>query len=238
VNSMKVGVIFAKKGQINPVEEMFKNNMDDSEGGIQFVNFLNLMGYKINIKGWNGFRGDFSSNAEVTTYYENWNNIEIIYHIAPWLNTDEQRRFIGNDIAVIVMVEASATKYDPSNMDKLGTVPQIIVVAQPVLGDAEVKYRLFFLSRKNLNQCMPLAPMQALDATTSKNLILTKLHNCLVISKRCPPFDRLFQMPRGQFISDIVKKFPPTKKKKGKTQQQDKNTETKPPRYYFFSTIK
>jgi len=185
---------------------------------MQFMNFLNLMGHQIDMEGWTGYRGDFSQSSKIPTFYENWNNIEVIYHIAPWLSTDEQRRFIGNDMAIIIFVEATTIKFDPTHLDQLGTIPQVVILVQPVSGeikaDVETKYRLAFISRKNLKSSMPLTPFTPLDITTTKNLILTKLHNSLVIAKRCPPFDRLFYVPRSQFIAEIVEKFPPVKKAK------------------------
>lgn len=208
----------AKKGQESPLQEMFLNQLDeDAPITKEFYNFVNIMGRKINMESWGHYRGDFNRSSTEDAYYENWNSIEVIYHIAPWLTKEQQRQYIGNDLAIIIFLESQAKSFNPTFIDQFGTVPQLLILVQPVVStnpNDELKYRMSFLSRKNLKASYPLCPLHPTDPITTKNILLTKIHNSYIMTKRSPPFDRLYYIPRGNTLSSITAKFPPKRKSK------------------------
>jgi len=102
-------------------------------------------------------------------------------------------------------------------LDKLGTVPQVYGVLQPV----QDKYRLAFFSNINIKSYGPEVPNELLSPELTKNLILAKMHNGLLMTKFCPPISRLFFVPRGEFLESIIAKFPFESKKARKAREKE-----------------
>jgi hypothetical protein len=78
-------------------------------------------------------------------------NLLVCYHIAPILNSEEKRRLIGNDIAMIFYYDApSSSQFDLFGIDTFGEVPQVFAVVQPNDAQADsyrfVTFSFFFLS--------------------------------------------------------------------------------------------
>lgn len=137
-------------------------------------------------------------------YYDNWKGIEIIYHVAPLLTEEETRRLIANDIAYIIfMEEGYDVEFDPSYIDEFGDVPHLFVLVQP----EQDKYRIAFFTKKSITPHHPYTPEQLLDPSSTKDLILTKIHNGLVMTNYCPPMHWLFYKPRQETLQLITSKF-------------------------------
>lgn len=108
----KFGVLYAKKGQTQ--ESEFFNN---KEGSPHFEKFLTLLGYKIELNGYQGFAGGLDTRHHLTGEYSYVNKfsldkISIMYHIAPylpWSDVNDQqldkKRHIGNDVVVLIFKE-------------------------------------------------------------------------------------------------------------------------------------
>lgn len=82
-------------------------------------------------------------------------------HVAMWMNAEQQRRLVGNDVLFVVFLEEGpppspppyslcasycdpgAPPFDPEPLDSLGTVPQIFCVVQPYAG--RYRFALFLL---------------------------------------------------------------------------------------------
>eukprot|EP01124_Arcella_intermedia_P012965 TRINITY_DN19378_c0_g1_i2.p1 TRINITY_DN19378_c0_g1~~TRINITY_DN19378_c0_g1_i2.p1 ORF type:complete len:190 (+),score=44.00 TRINITY_DN19378_c0_g1_i2:155-724(+) len=84
------------------------------------------MGKKIDLTHWVGYTGDMRNHEEKETYYTNWNNKDIIFHVAPLLSSEAIRRLIGNDIVIIVFTED--VDFNPYVLKQLGTVPLIFFI--------------------------------------------------------------------------------------------------------------
>jgi len=197
--AMKIGVILSRKGQVEP-QEMFLNGLNDDRCSDAFWTFMDHLGKPISLSNWTNYRGDMGHEGE--TYYTQWKNIEIIYHVAPMLGAEEHRRLIGNDVAVIFFHEEG--EFDASHLDKLGTVPQIFIVVSP----AKDNYRIASFSNGNIKQYGPPIPVGALNPEETKELVLTKLYNGLMMTTYCPPLNRLFYLPRNDTLEAIVAQFP------------------------------
>ena len=59
-----------------------------------------------------------------------------MFHICIWMDTEQHRRLIGNDVVFIIFHDGSE-RFDPAPLDGLGTVPQVFGVVQK----HEDKYR-------------------------------------------------------------------------------------------------
>jgi hypothetical protein len=112
---LKIAVIYAKKEQFHPMQ-MFKNRnftnysvfAEKSDQSKKFQDFLNILGTEIDLAEWKGYKGDMgSSGMTLQTSWNEWTGIytfddslKVIYHISTWLNSEQHRRLIGNDINV------------------------------------------------------------------------------------------------------------------------------------------
>ena len=47
-----------------------------------FLDFLTLLGKKIQLKGWKRYRGDLGVEKEAFSYYTEWKGVEIMLHVA------------------------------------------------------------------------------------------------------------------------------------------------------------
>jgi len=205
---MKIGIVYCKKDQIE-ASTMFANRADDCSP--EFWRFLDEnLGQKINLEGWTKYRGDMRPPG--TAWYDQWNQIEVIYHVAPILNPEEIRRLIGNDIAMIFYLDDGGANDDCffplNNVDQFGDVPQVFAVVQPQRMKNDISYRMAFFSKNNINPTTPNTPMMPMTAAYAKKALLTKLHNGLVQTTYCPPMNRLFSVPRKATLTAIVEKYP------------------------------
>lgn len=205
--NMKIGVVYCKTGQISN-NDMFANTPEDCGPG--FWKFIDHFGRPIDLEGWTKYRGDMRPPGKC--WYDEWNNIEICYHVCPTLNTEEKRRLIGNDITMVYYFDSGDTDplptFNLAGIDSFGEVPQVFVVVQP--SHDYTKYRIGFFSKKNITRHAPYVPFEKtfFSLEETKTLVLTKLLNGLVVTAQCPPMNRLFQVPRRATIKDIVDKYP------------------------------
>jgi len=213
LRTMKIAVLYSKRGQSQP-SEMFHNDKVTKK----LREFLNIIGDKIDLSTHKGYAGDMGSSA-MPTYYCKWkHNIEIIYHVAPMLNSDQHRRLIGNDVAVIFF-QQQGEQFHPENIQKLGTVPQIFTVVTP---HQKSNYRLGFFNKTQIKPFGPPLPkFQSFNKNNLRDYLLTKIHNGYYQARvHCPPLNRLFFTPRGETIAQIVQQFP--KENKRDVKQREK----------------
>ncbi len=121
-----------------------------------FMTFLNLMGRKINLQDWTGYKGDMGSWKTGTTYFEEYQDIEgifsflsfrlfilVIYHVAPMLSSTQHRQWIGNDSLIIFFLDEEAQPFQLEHLSSLGTIPSCFAVVKPARGG---KYEYYFIS--------------------------------------------------------------------------------------------
>jgi RAP1 GTPase activating protein 1 len=88
----------------------------------------------------------FIGNATGThSFYTKWNELEIMFHIAPMLPYNasdrqqlERKRHLGNDIVVIVFVDSNST-YDPATIKS--HFNHVVFVVQPELSGGVTRYK-------------------------------------------------------------------------------------------------
>eukprot|EP01088_Endostelium_zonatum_P013855 TRINITY_DN2875_c2_g1_i1.p1 TRINITY_DN2875_c2_g1~~TRINITY_DN2875_c2_g1_i1.p1 ORF type:complete len:896 (+),score=277.30 TRINITY_DN2875_c2_g1_i1:290-2977(+) len=109
-NKYKFGVLYVKENQTN--EDQWYNNKDGSE---LFNEFITLLGHKIRLLRFKGFRGGLDVKFDSTgteSIYRRYRDLEIMFHVStllPFYPKDEQqverKRHLGNDIVIIVFRE-------------------------------------------------------------------------------------------------------------------------------------
>lgn len=211
ISAMKIAVLYVKP-EDKTMDDIFANQPPANS---KFFSFLNHMAVRMPIATWpNGkFRGDIGKegdDANMDTYYTVWRDIEIMFHVAPWLNKEQHRRLVGNDICVIIYYEdlerpANPRPFVPEPLHGIGAVPQVFAVVSPVQG----VHRLSYLQGTNLKEFEPSAPPRdyGLDDGSLREYLFTTLHNGLDQAFKCPPLLRLKVVPRSRAIRDFGLKY-------------------------------
>jgi len=209
----KFGVIYAKDGQN---ENDMYNNVTGSK---QFEEFLDLMGQKINMLGWTHYRGDFSSKASQESRYTVYESHEIMFHVSTYLPfqkiTDathqqwERKRFIGNDIVVIIFYEGTQP-LDPSTF--VSNFNHVFALVQPVSGEhGAPSYKLSMCHKKGVIPSQPMLPADCVFPKGSKefkNFLLTKLVNSERCAMAASQFRKANEKVRAEVFADLQERFP------------------------------
>jgi len=108
----KFGVLYGKKDQSE--NQMFAN----VESSPNFERFLNLLGQRIQLKGWTRYAGGLDVRQDTTgkeSVFREFRNLEVMFHVStllPYYPDDEQqverKRHLGNDMVVIIFMENGA----------------------------------------------------------------------------------------------------------------------------------
>lgn len=198
-----IGVICAKAGQTDDAS-MFEN-----ESSSAFEEFCHIIGDKIQLKGWTGFRGGFDvSSEEGETFYSSWRGFEIMFHVAPYLSSEQRRRLIGNDKAVIYFQEESS--FVPKFR---GNVNCIGLVVKPT--DQGKSYKIGCFAQSRVKGFSPSLPKNSIsDRTQLRDLIMTTLINGIEAAYKSPPYVHIMANSWKDMINDLILKYPKKKQKK------------------------
>jgi len=91
-SELKVGVIYVKEGQYSE-EEILDNNDNSS----MFEEFLQILGEKVRLKGFDKYKGGLDTVHDLTglySVYTHWRGIEIMFHVStqlPYEKNDPQK---------------------------------------------------------------------------------------------------------------------------------------------------
>jgi len=223
-NSLAFGVIYAKEGQTKPIE--FWNN---ETGSPAFDKFLSLLGDRIELQGWSGFRGglDVQKNTKGThSIYTHFKEFELMYHVSTYLPFhpfDELKlsraRQIQNDVVVIIFMDGN-TSYNPLCMPT--NVSHIFIIVQPLqIKENETYYRIGVASKSNVSIFRPDLPYPPIFHHNNefREFLLTKLINGQIATRKSG-LQMMFTRPRQSLINEIVDEYLPAevKKKRGPVQ--------------------
>ena len=198
VKNMSIGVVNIKTTQ-NTRKEWFSNQITNN-----FLNFINLLGIKINSDEWYGYKGNLSNGQEAI--YSHWKGvIPIIYHITPFLDEDEQRKLIGNDLLIIIYVEIDETnegntELNLTNLDQLGQMPQCFAI----VCKTGTKYKLHFITKNNIPDKGPYSFSQSLPFENIKETILTEFYNIMNYLHKHDTFKKMYMIPRQIYINSLI----------------------------------
>jgi hypothetical protein len=170
-SNYKFGVLYAKEGQNQ--NEMFGNR----EPSPAFERFLELLGDRVELQGFAGFRGGLDVKHGHTGSQSVYTkctvsggsrkiDCDIMFHVStmlPYSESDaqqlERKRHLGNDIVVIVFLEGEgAVPYDPNILKS--EFNHAFVIVQPVSGGggATELYRVHCIYKSGVPECNPFLP--------------------------------------------------------------------------------
>merc|ERR1719422_96502 len=132
----KVGVMYCRAGQ-QTEEEMYNNE----EGGPAFNEFLDLLGQRVRLKGFNKYKAGLCNKNDSTglySVYSEFEGNEIMFHVSTLLpytpNNRQQlprKRHIGNDIVTVVFQEPGALPFIPNIRSQFQHVFVVVRVHNP-----------------------------------------------------------------------------------------------------------
>jgi hypothetical protein len=199
------------------MKEIFQNKVNDSN---RFISFMEQIAKRIQMENWKGYRGDMGTSGDDVardSFYTEWRGIHVMFHVAPYMNAEQHRRLVGNDIAVIIYYDEDDTSKGVQlfSSGDLGIVPHVFSVVQPHATD-HTRYRVGFFRRPTVPKFGPATPpkdcyLKLTEKPSNKNLkdfLLTKIHNGLVSAQSVSPLNRLYTVPRREALKDLGAKYP------------------------------
>lgn len=198
ISCMKLAVIYVRDGQASPQQQWFKNGKGQDTLIPEFAAFMNVMGTRKDMSTWKGYTGEI---GEGEAFYTVWQDLEVVYHVAPELSKPEIRRLIGNDLVNIIFLESGTLNLD--GLSELGNVPQVFIVVQPEGGST---FRVSFYQKSTITGIGPCFE-DLCDLPTVRELVLTRSFNGWLRTKFCPPMSRLFSTPRQHALNEIVRPY-------------------------------
>ncbi|XP_065916721.1 GTPase-activating Rap/Ran-GAP domain-like protein 3 isoform X2 [Dysidea avara] len=197
--NFKFGILYAKAGQRTD-DEMFSNEFSSPE----FDQFLDLLGEKVDLLGWEQFKGGLDTKNNSTgkqSLYTVFQGHEIMFHVSTMLpyhaenkQQVERKRHLGNDIAVIIYIESNddeypmgaALSFDPSNIkSKFNHIFAVVTYSR-----SRNSYKLIVYSAESVPEFNPplVANFDFTDPRSFKDFLLTKLINGEKAANSAPVF--------------------------------------------------
>jgi hypothetical protein len=210
----KFGVLYCKTDQVKE-GEMYANNKTSQD----YEEFLDLLGERVPLKGWEKFGGGLDlgpteSTGTESIYLEIFDDYQVMYHVAtliPYKEDDEQqidrKRHLGNDIVIIVFKEGTQ-KFDPTVIKS--QFNQLFFVVQKEQRYDGVYYRLQIVNKAGIPPYPPYLPDPPVfvKGDEFRNFLLTKLINGeRATIKESPNFKHKLMATRKSLLGEIVKTF-------------------------------
>ncbi|CAG9788378.1 unnamed protein product [Diatraea saccharalis] len=210
-SELKVGVIYVKENQYTE-EEILDNN----ENSPMFDEFLQVLGEKVRLKGFDKYKGGLDTVHDLTglfSVYTNWRSIEIMFHVStllPYERHDPQKlqrkRHIGNDIVCVVFLEADNTAFSPACIKSHFLHTFILVRVSAKIKRRPTRYEVSVVTRDEVGAYKPYLWEQSVfdKGPMFREWLLTKIVNGERASYSAPKFARMQERTRSQMLEDIV----------------------------------
>lgn len=217
VKNYKFGVVFRAADQ-STENDMLNNQL----GSPEFDVFLSLLGDKVTLMGFGGFRGGLDVNNNTTgeySYYKKLSedSIEVMYHVAPLLPyhpKDEQqlekKRHIGNDVVVFIFTQSSATPFDPTEF--VSEFNHVFIVVTPEHTD-RLLFRISVVSKDGVHSKDPPLPnpplLDPLHPKTA-DFLIKKAINSERSAMYAPSFSTKLERARKMVIENMAQQYATT----------------------------
>eukprot|EP00026_Physarum_polycephalum_P006616 Phypoly_transcript_06665.p1 GENE.Phypoly_transcript_06665~~Phypoly_transcript_06665.p1 ORF type:complete len:315 (+),score=35.19 Phypoly_transcript_06665:647-1591(+) len=210
VQNYKFGIVYCADKQVD--ENAMFSNVDGSK---KFDEFLEFLGTKITLKGWQGFSGGLDTHCNSTGEYTvaaSWGNFQTIFHVSTLLPFDpldvqklERKRHIGNDVVIVIFKESSVA-YSPATITS--HFIHVVIVIEPVEIEEKTFYRIEVACKNGVPPFGPqlTQPLYAKD-DYFRNFLLTKLVNGERAAYHAPAFRPKITRTRSQILKscgDVV----------------------------------
>lgn len=213
MKTYKVGVMYCRAGQ-STEEEMYNNE----NAGPAFEEFLEMLGHKVRLKGFQNYRAGLDNKTDTTglySVYSTYEDCEIMFHVStmlPYTPSNKQqllrKRHIGNDIVTLVFQEPRALPFTPKNIRSHFQHVFIIVRAiEPCT--PKTRYSVAVSRSKEVPVFGPPIPEGATFAKSKKftDFILAKVINAENAAHRSEKFATMAQRTRQEYLKDLAANY-------------------------------
>ncbi|XP_009301927.1 signal-induced proliferation-associated protein 1 isoform X2 [Danio rerio] len=209
----KVGVMYCRAGQ-STEEDMYNN---ESAGPV-FEEFLDLLGDRVRLKGWEKYRAQLDTKTDSTgthSLYTRYQDYEIMFHVSTMLpytaNNKQQllrKRHIGNDIITIVFQEPGALPFTPKAIrSHFQHVFIIVRVHEPCTENTY--YRVAVTRSKDIPLFGPLFPKGARFPRSAafRDFLLAKAINAENAAEKSEKFRSMATRTRQEYLKDLAENY-------------------------------
>ncbi|KAK1882897.1 Signal-induced proliferation-associated 1-like protein 1 [Dissostichus eleginoides] len=209
----KVGVMYCRAGQSSE-EDMYNNE----SSGPAFEEFLDLLGERVRLKGWEKYRAQLDNKTDSTgthSLYTRYQDYEIMFHVSTMLpytsnNTQQllRKRHVGNDIVTIVFQEPGALPFTPKTIrSHFQHVFIIIQVHEPCTDNTY--YRVAVTRSKDMPLFGPLFPKGARFPRSSafRDFLLAKAVNAENAAEKSEKFRSMATRTRQEYLKDLAENY-------------------------------
>ncbi|XP_028276700.1 signal-induced proliferation-associated protein 1 isoform X2 [Parambassis ranga] len=209
----KVGVMYCRAGQSSE-EDMYNNE----SSGPAFEEFLDLLGERVRLKGWEKYRAQLDNKTDSTgthSLYTRYQDYEIMFHVSTMLpytanNTQQllRKRHIGNDIVTIVFQEPGALPFTPKSIrSHFQHVFIIVQVHEPCTDNTY--YRVAVTRSKDIPLFGPLFPKGARfpRSPAFRDFLLAKAVNAENAAEKSEKFRSMATRTRQEYLKDLAENY-------------------------------
>ncbi|XP_061596694.1 signal-induced proliferation-associated 1-like protein 2 [Cololabis saira] len=209
----KVGVMYCRAGQSSE-EDMYNNE----SSGPAFEEFLDLLGERVRLKGWEKYRAQLDNKTDSTgthSLYTRYQDYEIMFHVSTMLpytanNTQQllRKRHIGNDIVTIVFQEPGALPFTPKSIRSHFQHVFIIVQVHEACTD-DTYYRVAVTRSKDIPLFGPLFPRGARfpRSPAFRDFLLAKAVNAENAAEKSEKFRSMATRTRQEYLKDLAENY-------------------------------
>ncbi|XP_076024587.1 signal-induced proliferation-associated protein 1 isoform X2 [Genypterus blacodes] len=209
----KVGVMYCRAGQSSE-EDMYNNE----SSGPAFEEFLDLLGERVRLKGWEKYRAQLDNKTDSTgthSLYTRYQDQEIMFHVSTMLpytsnNTQQllRKRHIGNDIVTVVFQEPGAIPFTPKSIrSHFQHVFIIVQVHEPCTENTY--YRVAVTRSKDIPLFGPLFPKGARfpRSPAFRDFLLAKAVNAENAAEKAEKFRSMATRTRQEYLKDLAENY-------------------------------
>ncbi|KAL3971181.1 uncharacterized protein ACER0C_026700 [Sarotherodon galilaeus] len=209
----KVGIMYCRAGQSSE-EDMYNNE----SSGPAFEEFLDLLGERVRLKGWEKYRAQLDNKTDSTgthSLYTRYQDYEIMFHVSTMLpytanNTQQllRKRHIGNDIVTIVFQEPGAMPFTPKSIrSHFQHVFIIVQVHEPCTENTY--YRVAVTRSKDIPLFGPLFPKGARFPRSAafRDFLLAKAVNAENAAEKSEKFRSMATRTRQEYLKDLAENY-------------------------------
>nr|XP_048306142.1 signal-induced proliferation-associated 1-like protein 2 isoform X1 [Myodes glareolus] len=209
----KIGILYCKAGQ-STEEEMYNNET----AGPAFEEFLDLLGQRVRLKGFNKYRAQLDNKTDSTgthSLYTTYKDFELMFHVStllPYMPNNRQqllrKRHIGNDIVTIVFQEPGALPFTPKNIrSHFQHVFVIVKVHNPCTEN--VCYSVGVSRSKDVPSFGPPIPKGVTfpKSAVFRDFLLAKVINAENAAHKSEKFRAMATRTRQEYLKDLAENF-------------------------------
>lgn len=212
-NKYKIGILYCRAGQSSE-EDMYNNE----EAGPAFTEFLDLIGKKVRLKGFENYKAGLDNKTDSTgthSLYATYQDCEVMFHVSTMLpftpNNRQQllrKRHIGNDIVTVVFQEPGALPFTPKSIrSQFQHVFVIVRVVNPCSDNTH--YRVAVSRSKEVPVFGPPIRPNAYYSRGKNfaDFLLAKVINAENAAHRSEKFATMATRTRQEYLKDLTTNY-------------------------------